>query len=245
MRIAVCDDEEVQRKLIIKYLREWAGEKGEAVEAVPFPSAESFLFAWEDDRRYELLILDIQMGGISGMELAERVRREDEEIPILFITGYETYMAQGYEVAAIQYLLKPVYREKLFVVLDRVARGRRAEEKLAFQTEEGTLLLMPSRIWYAEAMGHYCMLHTADTVWRVRHSITELVKRLGENREFVHCHRSFLVNMRHIAAITRSEVVMDDDTRLPVSRGAQKAVNRAFIQNYGLDRQDRRGKYDC
>ncbi len=244
MKIAVCDDEEAQRRMILKYLREWSEDKGEAVSAVAFPSAESFLFSWEDDREYDLLILDIEMGGISGMELAEKVRREDEEIPILFVTGYETYMAQGYEVAAIQYLLKPMYREKLFAVLDKVARGRRAEEKLAFQTEEGALLLPPSKIWYAEAAGHYCMLHTADAVWRVRHSITELVKRLGERREFVHCHRSFLVNMKHISAITRSEVVMDDDTRLPVSRGAQKAVNQAFIQNYGLNGQDKGGKYD-
>ena len=104
MRIAICDDEKAQRSLITKYLQEWARENGQILELSEFPDAESLLFCWEDEKRFDLLILDIEMGALSGMELAERIRRENEDIPILFITGYETYMAQGYEVSAIQYL---------------------------------------------------------------------------------------------------------------------------------------------
>lgn len=233
MRIAVCDDEKAQRSLIIKYLQEWARENGQIVEISEFSDGESLLFCWEDDRRFDLLILDIEMGALSGMELAGRIRREDEEIPILFITGYETYMAQGYEVAAIQYLLKPLSKEKLFAVMGRLKRRQKPEEKLKFLTGEGMLLLTPSEIWFAEAQGHQSLLFTARGSYQLRHSMTELLKTLGGKEGFVRCHRCYLVNLRHISAITRTELVMDDFRRLPVSRSAYKAVNEAFIASYG------------
>ncbi len=234
MRIAVCDDEKAQRRLIINYLQEWARASGQILDILEFPDGESLLFCWEDEKDFDLLILDIEMGRLSGMELAERIRGEDEEIPILFITGYETYMAQGYEVAAIQYLLKPLSKEKLFAVLDRLQRKRKPEEKLTFLTGEGVLLLAPSDIWFAEARGHQCILSTARGSCQIRHSITELLKMLSGQKGFVRCHRSYLVNLRHISAITKTELVMDDFRRLPVSRGAYRAVNEAFIASYGV-----------
>ena len=234
MRSAICDDEKAQRGLITKYLQEWARENGQILELTEFPDAESLLFCWEDEKRFDLLILDIEMGALSGMELAERIRRENEDIPILFITGYETYMAQGYEVSAIQYLLKPLSKEKLFTVLERLRRQQRPEEKLAFQTGEGVLLLTPSQIWFAEARGHQSLLSTAHESYQLRHSITELWKMLDGQKGFVRSHRSYLVNLRHISAITRTELVMDDFRRLPISRGAYRAVNAAFIANYGV-----------
>ena len=237
MRIAVCDDEEAQRKLITKYLQEWSLSRKKPVEVVEFADGESFWFCWEDDKSFDLLVLDIEMGALSGVELAERIRQENEEIPLLFITGYESYMARGYEVSAIQYLVKPMYKEKLIAAMDKLARGKKSEEKLIFQTEEGVLLFTPAQIWFAEASGHRCVLHVDRNEYLLRHSITELCKMLEGRREFVRCHRSFLVNLVHISAVTRTEIVMDDHSRLPVSRSAFRAVNEAFIQNYGPGRK--------
>lgn len=237
MRIAVCEDEKAQRTLIIRYLQEWAKKSGQILDISEFPDGESLLFCWEDEERFELLILDIEMGAISGMELAERIRREDEDIPILFITGYEAYMAQGYEVSAIQYLLKPLSKEKLFAVLERLKRKKPPEEKLTFQTGEGLLLVTPAKIWFAEAQGHQSILYTDHESYKLRHSITELARLLEGQKEFVRSHRSYLVNLRHISAITRTELVMDDFRRLPVSRSAYRAVNTAFIANYGIGLQ--------
>lgn len=112
MRIAICDDEEAQRLLLKKYLEEWAFQNKVILETEQFVSGESFLFGWEDDRDYDLLVFDIEMGRMSGMDLAAAIRKKDEEIPILFVTGYDKYMLQGFEVAALHYLLKPVNPEK-------------------------------------------------------------------------------------------------------------------------------------
>lgn len=241
MHIAVCDDEEAQRKLITKYLQEWSLDRKKPVEISTFSGGEDFLFQWEDDKQFDLLVLDIEMGMVNGIELAQKVRQENEDIPILFITGYDTYMARGYEVAAIQYLLKPMYKDKLFTVMDKLLKGKKTEEKLTFQTEEGVMLSSPSEIWFAEAAGHYCVLHGAKGECRVRHSITDFLKMVSGRKEFVRCHRSFVVNLMYISAITKTEIVMDDQKRLPISRGAAKAVNEAFIRNYGLTGKQENG----
>lgn len=236
MRIAVCDDEESQRTLIIKYLQEWAVQRGISIDTASFSSAENFLFQWEEDKQFDLLILDIEMGKLNGMELAGKIREENEELPILFITGYESYMAQGYEVSAIQYLLKPMYKDKLFSVLDKLQKGKKPEEKIPFQTEEGILLWKPSQVWYVEAAGHYSVLYTAEGGQQLKCSFTEVWKLLEKRKEFVHCHRSYLVNLQHVSAITKTELVLDNQTRIPISRGSYKAVNQAFIHTYGLNR---------
>lgn len=234
MRIAICDDEEAQRLLIIKYLQEWGKLHGVGIEPICFPSAESFWFQWAEDKQFDLLILDIEMGQLSGMDLAKQIREENEEVPILFVTGYERYMAQGYEVSAIQYLLKPMNKDKLFVVLDKLQKGKKTESKIPFQTEEGMMFLMPTDIWYVEAMGHYSVLHTSDKAHQLKVSFSEVLRQLKERKEFVHCHRSFLVNMQYVAAIHKTELILDNKVKIPVSRGSYKAVNQAFILSYGL-----------
>lgn len=231
MNIAICDDEEAQRMLLSGYLKEWGKDRGTRPEVSCFSDGESFLFAWEDEV-FDLLILDIEMGALSGMELAGKIRKENEEIPILFITGYEKYMAQGYDVAALHYLLKPVQKEKLFEILDGVSQKKKPEEKLIFPVAEGHFLLPPGKIWYVEAMGHDCLLCTAEEKRQIRMSMGAVLKLLGGRKGFVQCHRSYLVNLQHISAIARAEIVLDDGRRLPVSRRAQKEVNEAFIQTY-------------
>ncbi len=230
MRIAICDDEKAQQQLLQKYLAEWARISGTSLKTELFASAEAFSFAWEEDRAFDLLILDIEMGQQNGMELAAHIRKEDEEIPILFVTGYEKYMAQGYEVAALHYLLKPIRKEKLFSLLDRLReKSRRQEQRLLFQTEDGPLSLPPSRIWYLEAQAHWCILYTADHEYTLHSSIGELERFLSGQPEFLRCHRSYLVNAGHICAILKTELVLDDNRRLPLSRSAQKKVNQSFI----------------
>lgn len=230
MRIAICDDEKAQQQLLQKYLEEWARASGTPLKTELFASAEAFSFAWEEDRDFGLLILDIEMGQQNGMDLAAQIRREDEEIPILFVTGYDKYMAQGYEAAALHYLLKPIHKEKLFSLLDKLKeKNCRTEQRLLFQTEDGLLSLPVSKIWYLEAQAHWCILYTADREYTLHSPIGELEKFLSGQPEFLRCHRSYLVNAEHICAILKSELVLDDNRRLPLSRSAQKNVNQAFI----------------
>ncbi|MCM1048562.1 MAG: LytTR family DNA-binding domain-containing protein [Clostridiales bacterium] len=235
MKIAVCDDDEAQRLLLQKYAKEWAHNNKLTIEVNLFKDGESFWFAWEDDSDYDLLIFDIEMRQLSGVELATNIRKKDEDIPILFVTGYDSYMAQGFEVAALHYLLKPLQKEKLFTVLDKFYRNRKKnekEEKLLFRAEHGPLSLPVSKIWYLEARAHQCILYTEDESYILYAAIGEMVSYLCSRPEFVRCHRSYIVNMQHISAIVKPELILDDKRRLPMSRSAEKEVNRTFIELY-------------
>ncbi len=232
MRIAICDDEKVQCQLLEEYLREWAVSRRLPLETVSFCDAESFLFRWEEDKDFDLLILDIEMGRLSGMELAMKLREQGTRIPVLFITGYDNYMAQGYEVAALHYLLKPVHKDKLFDVLERLQGICMAERKILLHTEDGVLSIVPSDIWYVEASGHRCILAVSENFHTLRHSINELRSMLEGEKMIVPCHRSFLVNLQHVSSLVKTELVMDNGIRIPVSRGSAKAVNEAFIKYY-------------
>lgn len=230
MRVAICDDEEVQQQLLKNYLKEWAALNEVVIEIKLFRSGENFLFLWEDDRDYDLLIFDIEMGQLSGMELAMKIREQDKTIPILFVTGYDDYISQGYEVAALHYLMKPLQKEKFFQVLDKLKSEGKRDLKLFFQTEKGLIALPLSKIWYVEARAHQCILYTETEEYTLSTSISEMAEYLGDHRDFVRCHRSYLVNLQHISVIVKSELTLDDGRKLPVSRNAEKEVNQAFVR---------------
>ncbi len=232
MRIAVCEDEAVQRELLGRYVQEWAQAAGARTEVVFFDSGGSFLFAWEDDRAYDLVMLDIEMGELNGMDLAARIRRQDQEVPIVFVTGYEEYMAYGYDVAALHYLVKPVKKNRLFTVLDRVWQGRQPKEKLLLDADQGMVSLTRGKIWYAEATGHQCILCLEKESHRLKCSIGALEKRLADGRQFVKCHRSYLVNLEHVAAVQKSDLILDDGRQIPLSRYVYRQVNEAFVAFY-------------
>lgn len=232
MRIAICDDEQAQRALLEKYISEWGQACGQSVRMELFESGEQFLFHWEDDKAFDLLVLDIEMGRINGMELAKKLRQEKASVGILFVTGFEEYMSQGYEVEALHYLLKPVQREKLFAVLSKAAEKNSPEEKQIFRTTEGMISLALSDVWYVEAQGHHCMLHTREKQYEVLLGISSIRQELGDRQEFQTCHRSFTVNMRHVSAMKGTELILDNDVILPVSRGMEKVVARAFVRCY-------------
>ena len=114
MRAAICDDRAEDAQLVAQYVREWGESREESVALEMFPSAEAFLFAYDEDKNFDLLLLDVEMGGMDGVTMARRVRAENTAVQIVFITGYTDYIAEGYDVAALHYLVKPVREEKLF-----------------------------------------------------------------------------------------------------------------------------------
>lgn len=236
MKIAIVDDEIEEQEILVKYIGEWAKSKKELVEFACFVSSEAFLFSWEDDKDYALLVLDIEMGGISGLELAKKIRLQDEAIPILFVTGYDEYMQYGYDVAALHYLLKPVQKEKLFQVLDKL--GEREESQMSLIVNAGNeVRRVPfSAVFYVEADGHGSILHTANEAVSVRESFGEIERQLLSAEEAVKCHRAYVVNLRYVSAIRGAELLLDHGERLPIARSRMKSVQSAFLRYY-KDRQ--------
>ena len=229
MRIAVIDDQPADRDYIAALVSRWAKDWDTAVTAVPFPSAEAFLFDYSEDKNFDILLLDIEMGAINGVELAKTVRAENDAVQMVFITGFPDFIAEGYEVSALHYLMKPVERDKLFSVLDRAAANlEKAERRLRVTFERRTDYVPFSKILYLEAQKQYVRIVTDGEEYRMKASLAETAAQLDEF--FFSCQRSFIVNLRHVARILPDRVVLKNGAEVPISRGMAEKIGREIIR---------------
>lgn len=236
MKLAIIEDEQVHRELLAAYLEEWSAERAISLCIKSFSSAESFLFAWEEEQDFAVLFVDIQMKEMNGMEMAKQIRQQDPNIVIVFTTGIPDYMEEGYDVEALHYLLKPISRTKLDQCMDRALQRGGQERFLLVQTKEQMQKLSFERIMYVEASGHGCVIEYCSRAGKTcqtktTESISELEKRLS-GEDFVRCHRSYLCRTGSIHRIDKTEILMDNGSRVPVSRRLYSQVNQAFIQYF-------------
>lgn len=228
-KIAICDDCETDRVHLAKCVRHWAAQTGHTVQLASFSGAESFLFHYCEEKDYDMLLLDIEMGNMDGVTMAKKLRRENDTIQIIFVTGYSDYIAEGYEVAALHYLMKPVQEEKLHSVLSRAAeKVLRNEKVLNLETGGVFVRISVHQIRYAEVMGNYVTIHAASD-HTVKMTLGELEKQLDER--FYRVGRSCIVNLNFISRVTKTEIRLSDGTSLPLPRGAYEPLNRAIIQH--------------
>lgn len=226
-RVAICEDEETERAYLSSLVRSWAEQSGYTMDLTIFDSAESFLFHYAEEKDYDLLLLDIEMGEMDGVSLAKRVRKENETVQILFITGYSEYIADGYEVAALHYLMKPVNRDKLFEVLDRaVQKLRKNERTLTLSLPEETVRVPLYEIRYLDVRQNYTTVH-GKRDYTVKKTLRELEPLLDDR--FFRIGRSCILNLLFIQRVTRTDVFLTDGTVLPLPRGMYEPLNRAII----------------
>lgn len=226
-KIAICDDSAADRAYVTDMVNRWSAVVGHAVHLDAFDSAESFLFHYADENDYDILLLDIEMEAMDGVTMAKHLRKDNEAVQIIFITGYTDYIAEGYEVAALHYLVKPVKEEKLFSVLDRAAEKLRKNEKVLHFEISGEMVRVPVyQIRYAEVMANYVTIHAAEDV-TVKMTLGDLEKELDER--FYRAGRSIIVNLTQISRVTKTEIKLSDGTVIPLPRSAYEGVNRAII----------------
>ena len=225
-RIAICDDRQGDREYVRQLTARWAQQRGNQVEMTEFCSAEQFLFSCPQPD-FDLLLLDIEMGEMDGVSLAKQVRRTNELMQIVFITGYSDYITEGYEVAALHYLMKPVKEEKLFAVLDRaVERLHKNTKVLTLETAEEMVRVPLYQVSALEVQRNYVTVHARQD-YTVKKSLSELMEQLDER--FFRVGRSAVVNLNDISRVTRSDIYLTDGRSIPLPRGAYDKLNRAII----------------
>lgn len=228
-KITIIDDNETDIEYISALVKGWAEAAGHTLNISAFPSAEAFLFEHEDEPGFDMLLLDIEMGGMNGVELAKKIRKWDERIQLVFITGFPDFIAEGYEVSALHYLMKPVAQEKLYAVLDKAAVNlAKSEKRLQVTHDRQTDLVPLSRILYVESQKQYVLIHTAEKIYRMKTSLAETEKRLDEY--FFKCQRSFLVNLRYVTRVKSDCVVLKNGEEVPISRGMAGVIGKEIIR---------------
>lgn len=228
-RIAICDDEQNQIEYITSIVTSWSNHKGHSCEIRTFASAEAFLFEYEEDKAYDILLLDVEMKNMNGIELAKRIRKDNNRAEIIFITSHFEFVGEGYEVDALHYLIKPISVEKFTQVLTKAAEKLSVEPPSVVISCEGeTVKLYESDILYVESFLHYIVIHTKDNEYKIKENISVFENKVSD--VFYRIHRSYLVSLKYITRISRTSVNIGN-TELPLSRGKYDDINRAFIEH--------------
>ncbi len=228
-KIAVCDDLEADREYVASLAKNWALKTSRSVRIFFFSSSENFLFRYEDENDYDILLLDIEMGPMDGVQLAKKIRQTNQRVQIVFITGFPDFMAEGYEVSALHYLMKPVNTEKLFAVLEKaVSNIAKQEKRLCITFDRHTEFVPLSKITYIEAQKQYVAVHTETLEHRMKASLGDTEKELDEY--FFKCQRSFIVNLRHVLRIRSDCLELKNGAVVPISRGMAQKISKEIIR---------------
>ncbi len=231
-KIAVIDDEQVQREYLINILKKWQKDQKLEIELNQYHNAESFLFAYEDDKSYDILLVDIEMDNINGIELAKKIRETNDYVQIIFITGFAEYISLGFDVSALHYLMKPVNSIKLCEVLNKaIALLAKKEPILIIKVDKENIILKLNEICYIESLGHYIEINLINGMkYTIKQGINKIIEELNAN--FIMTHRSYIVNIKYIKSINKLDVILDNNKMIPISKNCYTVVNQAFINYY-------------
>lgn len=232
MRIAVCEDHQEEAAWLAEIVKKWAAGKAVSVHIEVFENAQQFWFSYEPGHPFDVLFLDVQMPGESGIILAKKLRQRRDATPLIFVTGIDDYMSEGYDVQAVHYLLKPVKEEKLEECLNRVYQSmNQTEPFLLLDSDQGTQRLLQKDILKVEIFAHRCVYTTLQQEYAVYQSLKEARDALVPEW-FVYSHRSILVNLCHVESITHDKVLLTGGHEALVSRRLYGELNQAFIHFY-------------
>ena len=228
MKVAIVDDELEMRQIMTDYVKRFGEEAGIDLETVTFESGEQFLKDYK--MIYDIIIFDIDMPGINGIDTARKLRETDSNVTIIFVTNIAQYAINGYEVDAVDYILKPVSYYDFSMKFHRtVAKAAQKKEHIIkVETAEGTRKLRLPALVYVEVLSHYLYFHTTKRDYRSRGNISDVEKEL-EKYNFVRIHRSYIVNLRYVNKVLSKEVTVGDKV-LPVSRNYKEKLKEKYLK---------------
>lgn len=238
LNLILCDDEKLFLASIHQKIMDWAKKAGHTTGLMlhTFTSSEDLLDAWYHGMKVDALFLDIQIPGeMNGLAVAKEIHSGNEYIPIVFMTSYGEYAAEGYKVNALRYLHKPVSNQAVFECMDILWHrwSLQHTDCIVIDLPAQILRLPADSIVYVEVSGHYCILKTTDShqEYRVKQSLDVFRKKLPSHL-FVQCHRSYIVNIVYIRNITNGSITMANGTVIQMGRRYQSQLIRQFRQFY-------------
>lgn len=228
-RIAVVDDQPDMRQQLCSMIDQYSRENNCMLEVTAFSDGAQIITNY--CKGFDIIFLDIEMPELGGMDAAERIRTVDPDVVLVFVTNMAQYAIRGYEVDALDFVLKPVnyyqFSTKLARALQRVQRRKGGQ--IALQTAGGVQLLNTEDIYWLETRDRMLHYHTSTGVWSVRSSLQNAEKQLAPYH-FAKCNQCYLVNLRYVRAVQNDMVQVGED-RLEISR-RQRAAFLAAVAAY-------------
>jgi DNA-binding LytR/AlgR family response regulator len=234
LKIAVCDDNKADLSNVVSILSDYqALQRGKLnMDFTAFQSAFDLIAAMESGQRFDLILLDILMPYMTGMDAAKEIRQFNQDVKIIFMTSSPEFAVESYSVDAYYYALKPIWKEKLFILLDKVISETEIQSGNSFllKSKAGLTRIFISRLEFAEVVGRTVHYHLTDgAVIEAVGTMVELEKELLYNPCFIKTHRSYIINMEQIDTISQREIKMQSHALVPLAKANYSTVKSAYI----------------
>lgn len=227
--IAIAEDDPKARDQYTQFLQTFRREYRMELEVTMYPDGQSLLGDFRS--QFDLILLDIEMPQLDGMTTAQMLRRSDPEVLILFITNMAQYAIRGYEVDAMDYILKPITYFAFSQRLTRaISRIRRREERhyLVVTVKGGTQKLDVATLQFVESQGHNLVFHTTQGDVAATGTMKEVEEKL-ESLNFFRCNKGYLVSLAHVDGVQDGCALVGRE-RLLISRGRKGEFLEALAQ---------------
>lgn len=231
LRIAIVEDEEHYISTLKQYLRKYQEESGEDIEVTAYHDGDEIAAFYQ--AQFDIILMDIEMKFIDGMTAAEEIRRKDATVEIIFITNAPQYAIRGYEVGALDYILKPVpyftFSQKLTRAVSKLKR--REKKWVTIAVRGGVMRMDVSDIYYIESQGHNLLYHTKEGEIIASGTMKSVEESMG-NLCFVRMNKCYLVNLEHVDGIQEKFAVVHGE-KLLISRPRMKQFMQELTRYWG------------
>lgn len=231
MNIAIVDDNKKDALLLDKYIKRYFSENEQAYKTYIYENGLDFLD--ELEKNFDIVFMDVEMPFLNGIQTAAKMREADETTVLVFITNMAQYAIHGYEVNAIEFMVKPVgyynFSDKMSKALKFVKRD--AEKVILLKNEEMVAKIPISSVYYLEKDKNYIIFHTKNGDFKERGSMNDMEEKL-KGTCFSKCIAGCLVNLQHISKMSK-DAVWVKDVCIPISRTQKKAFVKDFTDFLG------------
>lgn len=225
--VAICEDDPVFAQISERICRETLCKLDIKFQIAHFLSGEAFLDVFAE-KHYDLILLDIIIGGVDGIELARKIRETDKNVVIIFISGFD-YALPSYDVNAFYYFKKPIDEAALSHKISQAYTESLKHEYILIKIGAKNMRISPADIVLLETKGRQVEMTLTDGTIHFNGKLTELLPLLPRE-QFIRCHQSFAVNINHIRTLTRKNAATGTGKEIPISRTYMNEVRKAFFR---------------
>lgn len=227
LNVAIVEDDAGDAQNLRNNILRYADQTKNVFNIEFYKNAESFLNYYKAN--YDIVFMDIELSGLTGMEAAKKLRKLDSIVVLIFVTNLSQMACDGYAVDALDFIVKPPKYPRFSAVMDRALTKLAAEsreDEIVIRTLEATSRIPKSRVLFVEMQSHHAIFHTDERDYSVYGTLKKIKEQFPEDT-FALCNSCYLINLRYVKAIEGDTVIVRDN-RLKMSRSKRKSFLEAL-----------------